>query len=260
MQSFIDRYNNSPLEDFDGLSPVQMDALLRGEFHESLIHVTDSETVRDDIPLARQVGLLLTAVDAPNGVKLTPAGYLPVALVKSLYSEFPEKDHAIESGITKLRLEAECEPVHLTRIISDLAGYLRKRQGRLYVTRKGKAYLGQPGLLTELLTVFGEKYHLGYLDAYPSEYIGQVGYRYSLYLLSKYGGEQRPETFYAQKYLRAFPNLRSSNDDQDARCYGLRTFSRFFRYFGFLADYTRGRYPRSIKRSSILDTYIQIRA
>lgn len=260
MQSFVDGYNNAPLEDFDGLSPVQMDTLLRGEFRESVVRINDSETVLEQVPLVRMIEVFLSMIDPEKGLKLTPAGYLPVAVVKELYADAPVKDDAIEAGITKLRLEVECETVHLTRIITDLAGCLRKQHGRLYVTRKGKAFRTQPAVLTTLLTLFGERFNLAYLDGYESPSIAQVGYRYSLYLLSKYGAEKRPETFYAEKYFRAFPQLWTDDQRRDASCYGLRTFPRFFRYFGFLIESEPFPRPRSVQKSDLMDRFVEILA
>lgn len=260
MQSFVDRYNNALLEDFDGLSPVQMDNLLRGEFHESVVQIKDLEAVYDQVPLVRMIELFLSMIDSEKGLKLTPAGYLPVAIVNALYADAPVKDDAIETGITKLRLEVECEPVHLTRIISELAGYVRKQHGRLYLTRKGKAFRKQRSVLTMLLTLFGERFNLGYLDGYESQSIARVGYRYSLYLLSKYGADKRPETFYAQKYFRAFPQLRTGDAGRDVSCYGIRTFPRFFRYFGFLTETELFTRPRSIQKSDLMDRFVQILA
>jgi hypothetical protein len=260
MQSFVDGYNTAPLEDFDGLSPVQMDNLLHGEFRHGVVQINDSEAVYDQVPLVRMIELFLSMIDPAKGVKLTPAGYLPVAVVKALYTDAPVKDDAIESGITKLRLEAECETVHLTRIISELAGYVRKQHGRLFLTRKGKAFRKQPAVLTTLLTLFGGKFNLGYLDGYESPSIAQVGYRYSLYLLSEYGAEKRPETFYAEKYFRAFPQLCSNDSGRDASFYGLRTFPRFFRYFGFLTESEPFPRPRSIQKTDLMDQFVDILA
>lgn len=260
MQDFVDGYNNGPLGDFDSLSPVQMDDLLYGEFHECVVRIKDSDSVFDDIPIVRQIESLLSMIDPVKGVKLTSAGYLPVAVVKALYAEAPAKDDLIEAGISKLRSEGECETVHLTRIISELAGYLRKQHGRLHLTKKGRSFRKQPDVLTTLLTLFGEKYNLGYFDGYGNNHIGQLGYRYSLYLLSKYGAEERPGSFYAEKYFRAFPHLSTGDSDREFLCYGLRTFHRFFRYFGFLVQPERYIRLHPIQKTDLIDQFVEILA
>ncbi len=260
MQSFVDGYNNAPLEDFDNLSPAQMDDLLHGEFCDGVVRINDSDAVFDAIPIVRQIQLLLSMIDPVKGVKLTSAGYLPVAMVKALYAGSPVKDDLIEAGISKLRSEGDCETVHLTRIMSELAGYLRKQHGRLHLTRKGRTFRKQPEVLTTLLTLFGQKYNLGYFDGYPSEYIGQLGYRYSVCLLSKYGARERPESFYAKKYFLAFPQLRSDDPDQDYSCYALRTFHRFLRYFGFLVEPEPHIRLHPIQKSDLMDRFVEILA
>ena len=218
MQSIVDVYNNAPHDDFDRLSPVQMDDLLHGEFGDCVVRIRDSEAAFDAIPIVRQIASLLSMIDTQKGLKLTAAGYLPVAVVKALYAEAPAKDDLVEAGISKLRSEGDCEPVHLTRIICELAGYLRKQHGKLFPTKKGQSLRKYSEVLSTLLTLFGEKYNLGYFDGYGANHIGQFGYRYSLYLLSKYGKKERPESFYAEKYFRAFPHLNTGEPEQDSLC------------------------------------------
>jgi hypothetical protein len=232
--------------------------LLRGEFRDGGIRVRESDAVFDEIPMIQQIESLLSTIDPQTGFKLTQAGYLPVATVKTLYTEAPAKDQSIEAGIPKLRLETECEPVHLTRIISELSGYLRKQHGRLFVTRKGKAFREQPEILSTLLTVFGEKFDMGYLDGYGLKSIGNVGYGYSLYLLSKYGSVRRPAAFYAERYFRAFPQLRSDDQGRDRSCYAIRTFSRFLRYFGFVSDADSFTRPPTIQKTDVMDRFVEI--
>ncbi|MEX1259721.1 MAG: hypothetical protein WEA58_02545 [Balneolaceae bacterium] len=77
---------------------------------------------------------------------------------------------------------------------------------------------------------------------YGQNNIGQLGLGFTLVLLSKYGNEKRPASFYAEKYLNAFPELLQSIDpksyatreDQAFRCYSIRTFSRFLAHFGLI--------------------------
>ncbi|TFH03809.1 MAG: hypothetical protein E4H09_04600 [Spirochaetales bacterium] len=111
-----------------------------------------------------------------------------------------------------------------------------------------------------LLTLFGQKYNLGYFDGYGSNHIGQLGYRYSLYLLSKYGTKERSESFYAKKYFRALPHVRTGESDRDSACYSIRTFHRFFRYFGFLIEPEPYIRLHPIQKSDLMDRFVEILA
>jgi hypothetical protein len=59
-------------------------------------------------------------------------------------------------------------------------------------------------------------------------------------MLDKFGDEWRPGNFYAEKYLKAFPTFLShfssdytTPEEWFMRCYNIRTFDRFFIWFGF---------------------------
>lgn len=68
-----------------------------------------------------------------------------------------------------------------------------------------------------------------------------MGYGYSLILLSKYGNTKRPDSFYSEKYFKAFPQFKEiakpdydTIDSQLHNCYSIRTFERFLDYFGLV--------------------------
>jgi hypothetical protein len=60
-------------------------------------------------------------------------------------------------------------------------------------------------------------------------------------MLEKFGDHPQTVEFYANKYLKAFPKFitffkheYATPERQFIRCYGLRTFYRFFLWFGFV--------------------------
>lgn len=67
-----------------------------------------------------------------------------------------------------------------------------------------------------------------------------MGAGYTLYLLKKYGDDQRPPSFYAEKYAEAYPyllnNYQSYGENKDGfiRCYSYRTFHLFMDYVGLI--------------------------
>jgi hypothetical protein len=66
--------------------------------------------------------------------------------------------------------------------------------------------------------------------------------------LSRYGQERKPDTFYAEKYFKAYPLLLDELEVRygtlerySARCYSLRTFERFLDYFGLISIVEEGK-------------------
>lgn len=250
----IEEFNNLPVDDFDGLSRSDMYQLLYGEFQDSVIRVADHESAHKEVPIVQMVDALLAEIDPESGLKLTAAGYLPPATVKRLYARQVLTDDLIEHGISKLMGESSSLVISTIRTIAEFSGLLRKRHGRLLVTKKGARFGTDATATSILLSTFGEKYNLAYADGFPSPDIAQVGYRYSLYLLKKYGDEPRAGKFYAERYFRAFPML-VTESDSDYRCYRVRTFDRFLSYFGFCAAGDLG--GGDIEKTPLVDRYIQ---
>jgi hypothetical protein len=69
----------------------------------------------------------------------------------------------------------------------------------------------------------------------------QLGAGYTLLLLQEYGKQERETTFYAKKFLDAFPGIAhefvdsySTAEDQFNHCFTLRTFVRGFNWLGFI--------------------------
>lgn len=250
----VDQHNNTPVPDFDGLTPSDMYQMLYGDFQDCVIRVCDNPSAVENVPIAALLNALLREIDSESGLKLTAAGYLPVKIVKALYAKHLLSDELIDEGISKLTSESDTFTIQTVRIVAELAGYIRKRNGRLMLTKKGKALATAGNTILSLLTTFGEKYNLGYRDRYRSEQIAQVGYRYSLYLLKKHGDQPRNPDFYANRYFRAFPFLRT-DETSDRHCYSVRTFNRFFYYFGFSTEPTY-RNP-SVRKTNLLDQFIE---
>ncbi|MEA2043395.1 MAG: hypothetical protein U9N85_12715 [Bacteroidota bacterium] len=174
---------------------------------------------------------------------MTAKGYLPTKIVADIYSQRFIKDDTIESGISKLRKQSDSKSINLTRILIEISGLIKKRKGKISLTKKGKKiYSNNSELLKLILETFGTKFNWAYYDGYGDNQIGQLGFGFSLILLSKYGFEKQLDHFYSNKYFKAFPklidNIQPSQFDttesQVGRCYSLRTFDRFLDYFGLI--------------------------
>lgn len=263
--------NNRSLPEFEGYSPLEMHRILHFTFGAEcpvkLQKLSDAEY--DQIPLLHQIKLLAEMIDKNGEIKLTNKGFLPTKIVSDLYHQGHLKDERIEKGFVKLYKETDSITVNLTRVLTELAGLTKKRDMKLSLTKSSAKILSDNHeLLKLILTIFTEKFNWAYYDGYGENHIGQLGYGFSLILLSKYGQEKRQDTFYATRYFAAFPNLLDAvNPDYgtlesySANCYSLRTFDRFMDYFGLASISVEGKGPDSkkyIEKTGLSDRLIKI--
>ena len=248
IQRHIDRVmyeqNNRSIPEFEGYSPFEMHQILHFTFGPDspikLQKLSDSDYKK--IPILNQIKYLTHLIDKNGEIKLTKKGFLPTKIVSELYGQRFLKDEHIEKGISKLYKETDSMTVNLTRILIELAGLTKKRNGKLSLTKTSKKLLeDNEKLLRHILLTFATKFNWAYYDGYGENQIGQLGYGFSLILLSKYGHTKQLDSFYAEKYFKAYPQLLDSIEptygtleSYSTRCYSIRTFERFLDYFGLI--------------------------
>ncbi len=264
--------NKHGLPDFEGFSPVEMSDILYNTLGESspirLIELTDDEYRQ--VPLLNQLRYLAGLIRDSKGIKLTQKGFLPVKVVAAVYGqEFLKNEYRL-NGSYKVYRETDSLSIHLTRILLELTGIVKKRNNIISLTKKAEKLLNNPHeLLREVLLKFGTRFNWAYFDGYGQNNIGQMGWGFSLILLSKFGMEKRPTTFYANKYFTAFPmlhddrfreGLRDDEVSSDQRCYALRTFVRFMDLFGFVEIEETKEYfaPDKVTKTPLFDKLFQI--
>ena len=239
--------SNMPVENFLGLTPTEVHYLLYDTFGEKspLQFRNDlDDTMLDQIPLFRIVEEYLKIIKRDKQIKLTPLGALPKKVMVELYDKKILLDEHIESGLIKLWREQDCISIANASFTSKLAGLVKKANGKLALTKKGVKLL-QPEnriLLFKLFfQTFTEKLMWGSNDGYPDKAVGQLGWAFSVYMLTQFGDQPYTTDFYAEKYLKAFPNFitffkpsYSTPERQCAHCYSIRTFNRFLLWFGFV--------------------------
>ena len=252
--------NNQSLSKFQGYSPSEMNHILYSTFNQnspiSLRTLSDSDY--QNIPILNQIKYLTNLISNNGEIKLTKKGYLPTKTVADLYSQKFLKDKYIELGTAKLYKETDSMTINLTRILVELAGLVKKRNGKMSLTKAGEIAISHNDrLLEKIITAFTTKFNWAYYDGYGDNKIGQLGFGFSLILLSNFGSTKRLDRFYADKYFKAFPDL--IKDESQSKlfkgerradsCYSVRTFERFLDYFGLI------RIERTSK-SWDADTYI----
>lgn len=239
--------NNSPIEDFLGLTASQMHHLLYDTYGENspvqLNNNIDEKTL-DQIPIFRIAEEYLKIIQRDKHIKLTPLGALPRKVIYELYNKRFLLEDLIESGITKVGREEDFRAITSARLTMELAGLVKKTNGKLTLTKKASNILAtndRRQLFSLFIQTFTNKFAWSYNDGYTEEPVGQFGWAFSIILLNKFGNNPATANIYAKKYAQAFPMflrffqpIHDTTNRYFTRCYTLRTFERFLLWFGFI--------------------------
>lgn len=239
--------NNHPLDDFLGLAPIEIHALIYDAFGDkSPVHFQENidDNTLDKIPLFRIAEDFLKIIQRDKQIKLTPLGALPKKIMVEIYEKRFLLDEDIENGLTKLWKEDDCISIKSARLTFEIAGLVRKYNGKLMLTKTGTKLLetnNRLEIFKQFFKAFTDNFPWSYNDLYPEQPIGQLAWAFSVIMLDKFGDQPQTVDFYAEKYLKAFPALisffeddYSSPEKKFVHCYGIRTFDRFLMWFGFV--------------------------
>jgi len=252
-------FDNKPLDEFCGMTFNEIRNLLYSPFDDTsplkIKSDIDDETL-NTIPFFRLTEDLLKIVQREKFIKLTPLGALPKKVLHELYEYKFIPEFLIEAGISLLNREHEAISIMTAHHAARVSGILKKVKGNLLLTKLGMMFLKTEKrkdfflkVLKSYTTVFNWASNDGYTD-FP---IGQFGWGYTLYMLYKLGDTVQTKQFYADKFLKAFPNfiqMISLYEDikpevEFSNCYILRSFERFAEWFGFAEDCNKGFFPKN---------------
>jgi len=235
---------NRGIAEYEGYSRVEMDLITFHTFGPDcpLQFQKLPEQEYSKIPLLNQVRYLCNMIAEHGEVKLTDKGYLPKRIVSELYSQGFMKEEKFENGKASLCREKDAMTITLTRIIMQEGGLTQTKNGKLSLTKAAESILAESHeLLSLIFYTFTNYINWWYYDPTFNKDIAQLGYGYSLVLLSKYGHNVQTDTFYAWKYFTAYPSLLWSFktgkriiDTYTMACYSRRTFNRFLDFFGVI--------------------------
>lgn len=201
------KINSSPLEDFDGLNPEQMTSLLYTPFAPGTIlqfrKDMDAHVIQS--PFFKLSELLLHEIKQAGNLKLTLNGNLPVRICEFLCSQnliyWPYMKF-----VKRIREDEIPYLWPLKQYLLD-EGIVKKRNNALSLTKKGEKLFKEPeGVrFIQIFNYLASRFHWGnFYRLRDDGKCGQLGWAYSLVLLSKYGAQSQKSEFYSLKLIRAF--------------------------------------------------------
>lgn len=274
LQSQIERLiferNNTPIPDFEYYSHSEMYEIIDKSFGEQ----NPIELLNPDIEIYNQIPILnaiihIAKIIGEKGeIKLTQKGNLPLAIAREVHNKNYFNYKIDNPYLFKINSETDSVIVHLSRILLQFSGITRKKYNKISLTKAGeKSITNIHDLFRKIITAYCYKLNWGYLNFFPEDSIGNIGFGYSIILLHNYGDAPHPISFYAEKYFKAFPFLRDEypinpkfpNLFTPEKSYESKTFHKFLNYFGLiLMDIDEESYKvRNIKKSLIFDKLIR---
>ena len=247
-QAFLDQItqqqNRRQLDEFNGLSPEQMHQILNFPFaSQGLVRFPEVLHANLGAPILTLFELLTDAI-GEQGLKPTAKGNLPrnfcreAALV--YWGEQRYQENTRYAGINR---EEDFDDLHVTRLVAELAGLIRKYKGRFILSRDCRRLLARDGMTAiypKLFRAYVEQFNWAYRDGYPELRFIQSSFLFTLYLLMRYGDISRSQVFYEDAFLRAFPRLLDevppsqvfSPDETVRRGYTWRSLVHFADFLG----------------------------
>ncbi|GAE84394.1 hypothetical protein [Bacteroides reticulotermitis] len=168
----------------------------------------------------------------------------------------------LDSGISKVAKETDSQAVELTKILIKLMRLVKLCNNVLTMTKEGEKVAANDELLMKtLMVILCCEFNKNYWDGFESEDIGNVGGGFTLLLLHKYGSEKRLDSFYVDRYFRAFPKLSNDLPPSEAlSCYSIRTFDRLLLHLGLIEVEGEGYLAREkdIIKTELFDKLISV--
>jgi hypothetical protein len=248
-QTFLDdlagKKNRGPIPEFLGLSSEQMYRMLYRPFTEtSDILTLDRNLLKEDlldIPVVRETVYILNRLSELQPLKTTVKGNLPQAFAREMHDKFPEHPRFHYP----IRSEEEDSKLSALRQILDMAGWIKKRNQKFFLTKKGQDVVGKgfgPEDFYHLFETYTRKFNWASRDLYPSLDIVQESFLFSCYLLHKKANTYIHANELSNYFIQAFPAVLSREEkdpvmelEQLARKgFCLHFIERFCEYFGLV--------------------------
>ncbi|MFW6365310.1 MAG: YecA family protein [Spirochaetota bacterium] len=233
-QAQVDKRNNTPVEDFLGLTPEQMYSLTRYDFksNSDIVEFSGSvdEVLLRNVPLVTEtLWLLEKLAEDDKGRKATQTGNLPRALVQEYFYTF-NTDERLAKHLPQG--EGDCYGISRTKLFLKDSGFIKFRNNYYSITRKGREMLDNTDIYSFYKEIFfwrAEKFNWLYYTGYPESYAYvQDTLIFNLFIVYKKAGGFVLGKELSEVYLTAFPHLEETK------------LPKFYGYTGlFLSDFCK---------------------
>jgi hypothetical protein len=267
--------DQAAFDDFHGLSFEQMHRFVYAPFDTPrLATILSGLDSRPQAPILFLFNLLVDAI-GDDGLEITPSGCLPLHFCReTARTYYGDEEYRRRSAFGKLKAEREFRALHTTRLVAGLAGVIREEEGRFILSKECRALLadeqGQTGIYSRMFHAFVREFDWACQDDLEEIRFIRQSFLFSLYLLSRYGGEWLTNAFYEDSFIRAFPHLLSLVSPLGGYCwpervvrlsYSTRCLERFARFFG-LVEIERNKNDRysekfRVRKLPLLDQAVQ---
>ena len=208
------RFGHEPAPGFDGLSPVQMQALLHAPIDSpGILHVSEALTTPPRAPMLAWFHLIAAAL-GEAGVPATQRGNLPRAFCRdAVRAAQGDPDYGpapFEVDPDELQSEVDAFLLHDARVVAREAGLLRLHRKRWTLTRRAREALAagdDAALYLRLFDALTFRVDWRYRTLYHELDMLQQTWPFLIRLLQRYGDERRPAEFYVSAVLKAFPTF-----------------------------------------------------
>jgi hypothetical protein len=188
-------HNQEPQEDMGGLSPEQVHQLIFADWDnsDSLFQINSDLPIEDilQMDIIQDARLFLSIIIEEGGsVKKTKAGNLNRQFIHQML----DKGRALsesEAWIIKYKKtlnEDDIPHISILRIISEMAGLIRKYHNLFKITKKGASLVQEKNtakLATLLFNTYFCKFNLSFMDRMRNNYALQETITYSFYTIGK---------------------------------------------------------------------------
>lgn len=239
VEQHTQQQNQRALDEFHGLAPEQMHRLLNFPFTSpQLVHFPEVLDSGPKAPILTLFGLLVGAI-GEQGLKPTAKGNLPRKFCReSALIYWGEQKYRENTRFGGINREDDFLDLHVTRLVAELAGLIRKYKGRFILSHDCRALLAGGSLASiypRLFQTYIVQFNWGYQDRYPELRFIQQAFLFTLYVLTRHGDTWLPHEFYEDSFLRAFPSVLNevplspvfSPEEEIRRCYTRRTLMEF---------------------------------
>ena len=244
LDQIVRQQNRRQLGEFHGLSPEQMYQILNFPFASpGLVRIPEVLDANPTAPILILFELLIDAI-GEQGLKPTAKGNLPRNFCReTALTYWGEQRYQERARYGDINREVDFIDLHITRLVAELAGLVRKYKGRFILSRDCRRLLAENGLAAiypRLFRAYVEEFNWAYRDGYPELRLMQSAFLFTLYLLIRYGDIWRPQVFYQDAFIGTFPMLLDevpssqifSADETVRYCYASRTLVHFADFLG----------------------------